>query len=1572
MHLVPLPPPAAAAAVLILLFLALETRAAPVPPACPLHCTCAPSPAAADVLAVNCSGVGLSSTSSSLAGIDAAAVGTLDLSRNGVARVDLALLGGLAGFEVLHLGGNGVVELRSGSRGGWRLTPWGRGVSGGGGGGGGQLLKNLKVLLLNDNKLDNIPAVIRELTSLERLSLAHNEIVTVRSDALHTLSSLRHLELQGNRISHVEGGAFRGLSALTELNLGDNSLSTLTPDPLADLEDAIGRASLSLDLRGNPWRCDCRASALLGWARQSQARARLLREVTCWGRPAGRSLLAAEEDCGRPGASVIAAEGTTAVLPCGPEEAMEVLYWRTPLGPVDGERDGDGGRPHVDRSGALVVPHASVEHEGRYECVRWSGAARDLAPVHLLLSERGHRRARSAAGEPRAACAVSQEQFVLAVSLSVIITFLGAFALGVLARPYVMPLFSCCSRKPKEGRATDRSAAARDNPAFSDDGVQGRPTGDGRKGAGRKKGVWLFGRRKNEIAEPKVKFYSEPPGAMLHREGKAKVSRASSSSNSSQGPYRDTHLPGMGMGAGGRRDIDSTDSAIGSSQTTYENVQLNAHGHAKPQKPDSDSDSDTSSSHNSFVNVNVQPLGHINPGRGVGQPGHLSQVSGGMGVSHGGNRVPTAKLSSPKRLAPLPPANVSQTKSPALQLPSKENSGAIAGAVSVAVLGKPSEVGALKRWPESERYNDQLQEEQHNKPQSMIPKKPPRREHSDSTSDSESDEGKNVVPGRAHSGMMRPDKAKDLEEISLSSNYVVHIDGVDTGETECDAHIDSPVAHGSSQKNVGQTGGQDASQTQGMHAAQPARRSSSSSDDSSDTDDGNGGVALPGGKAPVVAPRYVLQRSSEGGEFPPKSAAAAQGKLGPQASDAAAAGQSTPSKRFTFAKLKAAMNLKVMLPTSKKEKGKDKSKAEAQKKESVESQSSGDSSLEDGDNKPKTATVKVDVEDGKQSSPSSSNASEQSNDRAKDLESTLRAPVAQHGPQGVSLAVKAHLGKGDSQSLSDSSESDDDRRASHLGDGTAKGSLISGHAKWPTTQSLHRLGRGEDSEEDASPGTSSMDGRVASSLQVASILGQERQTRDDSHSDSSDGGQAASSLQLAASRGSEGPTLHNSHSDSSDDGQAASSLQLAASRGPEGPTLHNSHSDSSDDGQAASSPQLAASRGSEGPTLHNSHSDSSDGGQAASSLQAVVTRGQERQSHKESSSDSSDARQATGSLQPARSRGRERQRWGNSQSDSSDDGERPPRGRTGPPRGDTEGSRHRQDDEHEVSPSPRSNLLANTLAAWPTKKPDILGTRRGQPRVSVSSTSSDDESVERPVPQKQQQQQRATVTPTATRNVSATHELHTQWGYSTKVDFDGGGALGGATKAAPFESSWTVSSFLTQGRDEGASDPTGVAQPHVTLQTENAFGFSEALSSALLMAPKAGEKSGVFSSDALLSLTKRTGRRGSDDSSSSSSSSGDEQLRSTRARAAKPDLLSPPPPPLPNAPPPGDEIDRGDNDDDHDGGGAGDQDFEFVSLPKLSVSLRLPGSQSDSSTEEFISRQLTAGSSSSLSDGDLG
>ncbi|CAM9608481.1 unnamed protein product [Lampetra planeri] len=1509
MHLVPLPPPAAAA-VLLLLFLALETRAAPVPASCPLVCTCAPYPAAADVLVVNCSGVGLSSTTS-FAGIDAAAVGTLDLSRNGVARVDLALLGGLAGLEVLDLGGNGVVELRSGSRGGWRLTPWGRGVPGGGGGGGdGQLLKNLKVLLLNDNKLENIPAVIRELTSLERLSLARNEIVTVRSDALHTLSSLRHLELQGNRISHVEGGAFRGLSALTELNFGDNSLSTLTPDPLADLEDAIGRASLSLDLRGNPWRCDCRASALLGWARQSQARARLLREVTCGGRPAGRSLLAAEEDCGRPGASVIAAEGTTAVLPCGRDEAMEVLYWRTPLGPVDGERDGDGGHPHVDGSGALVVPHASVEHEGRYECVRWSGAARDVAPVHLLLSEGGHRRARSATGEPRAACAVSQEQFVLAVSLSVIITFLGAFALGVLARPYVMPLFSCCSRKPKEGRATDRSAAARDNPAFSDDGVQGRPAGDGRKGASRKKGVWLFGRRKNEIAEPKVKFYSEPPGAMLHREGKAKVSRASFSSNSSQGPYRDTHLPGMGMGAGGRRDIDSTDSARGSSQTTFENVQLNAHGHAKPQKPDSDSDSDTSSCHNSFVNVSVQPLGHINPGRGVGQPGHLSQVSGGMGVSHGGNRVPTAKLSSPKRLAPLPPANVSQATSPALQLPSKQNSGAIAGAVSVAMLGKPSEVGALKRWPESERYNDRLQEEQRNKPQSLIPKKPPRREHSDSTSDSESDEGKNVVPGGAHGGMTHPDKATDLEEISLSSNYVVHIDGIDTGETECDAHIDSPVAHGSSQKNVGQTGGQDASQTQGMHAAQPARRRSSSSDDSSDTDDGNGGVALPGGKAPVVAPRYVLQRSSEGGEFPPKSAAAAQGKLGPQASDAAAAaaGQSTPSKRFTFAKLKAAMNLKVMLPTSKKEKGKDKSKAEAQKKEGVESQSSGDSSLEDGDNKPKTATMKIDVEDGKQSSPSSSNASEQSNDRAKDLESTLRAPVAQHGPQGVSLAVKAHLGKGDSQSLSDSSESGDDRRASHLGDGTAKGSLISGHAKWPTTQSLHRLGRGEDSEEDASPGTSSMDGRVASSLQVASILGQERQTRDDSHSDSGDGG------------------------------------------------------------HAASSPQLAASRSSEGPTLHNSHSDSSDGGQAASSLQAVVTRGQDRQSHKESSSDSSDARQATGSLQPARSRGRERQRWGNSPSDSSDDGERPPWGCTGPPRGDTEGSRHRHDDEHEVSPSPRSNLLANTLAAWPTKKPDILGTR-GQPRVSVSSTSSDDESVERPVPQKQQQQ-RATVTPTATRNVSATHELHTQWGYSTKVDFDGGGALGGATKAAPFESSWTVSSFLTQGRDEGASDSTGVAQPHVTLQTENAFGFSEALASALLMAPKAGEKGGVFSSDALLSITKRTGRRGSgDSSSSSSSSSGDEQLRSTRARAAKPDLLSPPPPPLPNAPPPGDEIDRGNNDDHDEGGaGGGDQDFEFVSLPKL----RVPGSQSDSSTEEFISRQPTAGASSSLSDGDLG
>jgi len=84
-------------------------------------------------------------------------------------------------------------------------------------------LKNLKFLILNDNRFDaTLPENISKLTNLEKLDLSKNRLHGTIPDSYGNLKNLKSLKLSSNGISGAVPYTFNQLENLTELILGDN------------------------------------------------------------------------------------------------------------------------------------------------------------------------------------------------------------------------------------------------------------------------------------------------------------------------------------------------------------------------------------------------------------------------------------------------------------------------------------------------------------------------------------------------------------------------------------------------------------------------------------------------------------------------------------------------------------------------------------------------------------------------------------------------------------------------------------------------------------------------------------------------------------------------------------------------------------------------------------------------------------------------------------------------------------------------------------------------------------------------------------------------------------------------------------------------------------------------------------------------------------------------------------------------------------------------------------------------------------------------------------------------------
>ncbi len=98
-------------------------------------------------------------------------------------------------------------------------------------------LRELRLLLLNNNRLTSLPADLGRLAKLSELELNHNAFTTFPRPLLD-LTALNELELSGNRLDALPADLDR-LAGLTELELLDNQITDLPPalGRLAHLEE---------------------------------------------------------------------------------------------------------------------------------------------------------------------------------------------------------------------------------------------------------------------------------------------------------------------------------------------------------------------------------------------------------------------------------------------------------------------------------------------------------------------------------------------------------------------------------------------------------------------------------------------------------------------------------------------------------------------------------------------------------------------------------------------------------------------------------------------------------------------------------------------------------------------------------------------------------------------------------------------------------------------------------------------------------------------------------------------------------------------------------------------------------------------------------------------------------------------------------------------------------------------------------------------------------------------------------------------------------------------------------------
>lgn len=278
-------------------------------------------------------------------------------------------------------------------------------------------LPSLKFLILRKNKLTGIPKGLWKLKSLQSLDLSLNGISQIGLFDFYNCLHLRNLYLKSNEIFRIHPKAFKNLKKLQVVDLSNNALSTILP--MMNL--ALELPHLEVDLTDNQWHCDSSVLAFQNVISESWRRK--------WN------------------------------MICNNPIENEAAYWWIPQSRISRERH---------------LPHTKPSH---MTSLRMSRAQRPLEvlPVTsptLSKEEPASSDAREKQKQlprpvrrPRDVQTHKEKEeasqdLILAICLSVFITFFVAFCLGAFARPYIDRLWQ---------RRCQNKSSSSDN-AYSNEG----------------------------------------------------------------------------------------------------------------------------------------------------------------------------------------------------------------------------------------------------------------------------------------------------------------------------------------------------------------------------------------------------------------------------------------------------------------------------------------------------------------------------------------------------------------------------------------------------------------------------------------------------------------------------------------------------------------------------------------------------------------------------------------------------------------------------------------------------------------------------------------------------------------------------------------------------------------------------------------------------------------------------------------------------------------------------------------------------------------------------------------------
>ncbi|XP_019408388.1 PREDICTED: leucine-rich repeat-containing protein 66 [Crocodylus porosus] len=324
------------------------------------------------------------------------------------------------------------------------------------------LLPFLKVLAIERNNLSAIPRGLGMLQSLQSVHLSSNEILQIEQNDFHNCSQLKNIYLQNNKITKIHPDAFKNLKKLQVLDLSNNVMTTILPEMFIELNIF----HLEVDLSNNPWICNCRLMHFKQFLSFISVSLRKKMSILCsepisnLGKPL-LSLTSLDLNCEMlvddniSLKKAIIETGEISVLHCGVDETWEKeeVYWWTPGGRISK----DNWLPHIKQNeiNNLVIYNVGKSAEGLYVCI-FNKTKKYLiydVKVKQKLSPflvRNIRDINAAFRRGR-----TEQDFTLAVCLSVFITFVCAFCLGALSRPYISPLWrQMCRNKSSASENT--------------------------------------------------------------------------------------------------------------------------------------------------------------------------------------------------------------------------------------------------------------------------------------------------------------------------------------------------------------------------------------------------------------------------------------------------------------------------------------------------------------------------------------------------------------------------------------------------------------------------------------------------------------------------------------------------------------------------------------------------------------------------------------------------------------------------------------------------------------------------------------------------------------------------------------------------------------------------------------------------------------------------------------------------------------------------------------------------------------------------------------------------------------